>query len=262
MRRYFLLVILCTGIFFNNSADAQLRVALSKTYGTYEAWLKKAEPSVVIVNMYGLRPDSAVKLLETCSGLLLTGGEDVDPSRYGKQNELTKCEEIDYYRDTLEFALIDRAKLLAMPVFGICRGEQILNVAMGGSLLTDLPTDVGTAVLHRSSQSTNGCPHLINIEKNSVIYTITKIASDTVNSYHHQAIDRIAPGFRVTAHSQNGVAESMERINPEGKPFMMAVQWHPEKSTQKAELSKPLADYFVSYIKDYSKTLTGKKKLR
>ena len=258
MRRSFFLILLCSALLSCSSADGQVRVALSKTYSTYEAWLKKADPGIVIVNMYGLRPDSAAKLLETCSGLLLTGGEDVNPASYGKENELSKCEEIDHYRDTLEFRLIDRAKLLGMPVFGICRGEQILNVAMGGSLLTDIPTDAGTAVIHRSAQSSNGCPHPVNIEKNSVVYKLTGITRDTVNSYHHQAIDRVAPGFRVTARSDNGVAESLERINPEGASFMMALQWHPEKSTQKAALSVPFADYFVKHIRDYNRKLNKK----
>jgi len=235
-------------------SEGQIRVAVSKTYGTYEAWLKKADPAVEIVNMYGRKVDSALIVLESCSGLLLTGGEDVNPARYGKENELSKCEEIDNYRDSLEFALIKKAVGLKIPVFGICRGEQILNVALGGTLFTDIPTDIGTTVLHRSSSSTTGCPHIVNINKNSVLFRLTGITRDTVNSYHHQAIDKIAPGFRVTAYSENGVAEAMERESPDGKPFIMAVQWHPEKATQKPELSKPLGDIFIKQVREFSKS--------
>jgi putative glutamine amidotransferase len=254
MRRNTLILTLFIFLITPQFSWGQIRIAVSKTFGTYEAWLKKADPSVEIVNMYGRKIDSAVIMLESCSGLLLTGGEDVNPSRYGKENELSKCEEIDNYRDSLEFALIKKAVALKMPVFGICRGEQILNVAMGGTLFTDIPTDVGITVIHRSSSGTTGCPHLVKIDKNSVLFRLTAITRDTVNSYHHQAIDKIAPGFRITAYSQNGVAEAMERIAPEGKPFMMAVQWHPEKATQKPELSKPLGDNFMKHVREYTKS--------
>jgi len=233
--------------------QGQVRIAVSKTYSSYEAWLKRAEPSVEIINMYGRKIDSVAIILKTCSGLLLTGGEDVNPARYGKGNELSKCEEIDDYRDSLEFALIKRAVELKMPIFGICRGEQILNVALGGTLLTDIPSDVGTTVIHRSA-STSGSPHLIIIDKKSDLFRLIGVKQDTVNSYHHQAIDKIAPGFRISAKSENGVAEAMERVSPGVKPFIMAVQWHPEKSTQKAELSKPLGDYYLKHAREYSKS--------
>jgi len=254
MRRtvpYLILTLLLLGSHISN---CQIRVAVSKTYDTYEAWLKKADPEVHIVNMYGRTIDSALLLLSTCSGLLLTGGEDVNPARYGKENELYKCEAIDEYRDSLEFALIGKALKEKMPVFGICRGEQILNVALGGTLLTDIPTDAGTSVIHRSSSSAKGCPHAVDIDKSSLLYRLTGVSHDTVNSYHHQAIDKIAPGFKISARSKDGVAEAMEREFPDGKPFIMAVQWHPEKPTQKPGLSKPLADNFIRHIREYRKT--------
>ena len=252
MRRLIPYLILCLLILISVRSNGQIRVAVSKTYGTYEAWLGNVEPEVVIVSIYGRSIDSALTLLSTCSGLLLTGGEDVNPARYGKENELPKCEEIDNYRDSLEFALIEEAIRLKMPVFGICRGEQILNVALGGTLFTDIPADVGITVIHRSSSGTNGCPHIVNIDKNSTLYKLTGTLRDTVNSYHHQAIDKIAPGFKISAFSDNGVAEAIEHESPSGKPFIMAVQWHPEKPTQKSGLSRPLAENFLKHIRDFS----------
>lgn len=255
MRRFLPYLIVTVLSLISLTSGGQIRIAVSKTAGTYEAWLKKAEPGTVIVNMYGRSIDSALNLLSTCSGLLLTGGEDVNPASYGKGNELSKCEAIDNYRDSLEFALIEKAISLKMPVFGICRGEQILNVALGGTLLTDIPTDVGTTVIHRSSSGTTGCPHIVNIDNKSVLYKLTGISKDTVNSYHHQAINKIAPGFKISAFSDNGVAEAMEYESTDGKSFIMAVQWHPEKPTQKPQLSKPLADNFIRHIRDYNKIL-------
>ena len=254
MRKYTLHSIICLLILQSNVSYGQIRIAVSKTYETYDSWLKKADPTVVIVNMYGRKTDSALMMLETCSGLLLTGGEDVNPACYGKENELSKCEEIDNYRDSLEFTLIRRAVKLEMPVFGICRGEQILNVALGGTLLTDIPTDIGTSVIHRSAANT-GSPHVVDIDRKSILSKVTGVTRDTVNSYHHQAIDKIAPGFRISAGSMNGVAEAMERYSPGTKSFIMAVQWHPEKSTCKPELSRPLADNFLRHIKEYSKSV-------
>ncbi len=254
MRRYTLYLIVCLLMLQGAILNGQIRIAVSKTYETYETWLKKADPTVIVVNMYGLKTDSALALLKTCSGLLLTGGEDVNPARYGKESELSKCEEIDNYRDSLEIALINKAVSMEMPVFGICRGEQILNVALGGTLITDIPADIGTSVIHRSSASKTGSPHVVDIDPRSLLYDITGIKRDTVNSYHHQSIDRIAPGFRVSAVSLNGVKEAMEREATGTNSFIMAVQWHPEKSTQKPGLSKPLADNFLRHISQYSKS--------
>jgi len=255
MRRLIPYLIVSLLILVSFRAEGQIRIAVSKTAGTYEKWLQKADPDVIIINMYGNSVDSALKLMSTCYGLLLTGGEDVNPARYGKENELSKCEEIDNYRDTLELALIKKAIQLKMPLFGICRGEQILNVALGGTLITDIPVDVGSSVCHRSSDDSSGSPHVVFIDKKSILYKITGISRDTVNSYHHQAIGKVATGFKITAHSNDGVAEALEPEIPDGKSFIMAVQFHPEKSTLKSELSKPLANNFIKEIKNY-KTAT------
>jgi putative glutamine amidotransferase len=238
----------------NTDIMGQVRIAVSKTSGFYEAFLKTADPDVVIINMYGMPVDSALLVLPTCDGLLLTGGEDVNPARYGKQNELSKCEEINDYRDSLELALISRAVSLGMPVFGICRGEQILNVALGGTLLTDIPTDVGTSVMHRCPPGSKDCLHSVSIARQSELYVITGIGKGIVNSYHHQAVDTPAPGMKITALSDNGVAEAIERENPSGKSFLMGVQWHPEQLTQNPGLSIPLAVRFLATANEYRKT--------
>jgi putative glutamine amidotransferase len=240
------ILILATGY-----SIGQVRVAVSKTSGSYEAWLQGADSNVVIVNMYGMPVDSALFVLSTCQGLLLAGGEDVNPVYYSKLNELSKCEDIDNYRDSLELALINRALLVRMPIFGICRGEQILNVALGGSLLTDLPTDVGTQVAHRCPPGSQDCLHSVNIDQQSDLYQLTGVEKGMVNSSHHQAIDEVAPGMKITALSDDGVAEALEREFPLGKSFIMGVQWHPEKLARNPGLSKPLADNFLAQVNKY-----------
>jgi putative glutamine amidotransferase len=234
-----------------NFSYGQVRVAVSKSSASYEAWLTGADEDIEIINMYGMPVDSALFILSTCQGLLLTGGEDVNPAYYGKLNELSKCEEINNYRDSLELALINRALLVRMPVFGICRGEQILNVALGGTLLTDIPTDAGTQVTHRCPPGSSDCIHSVKIDTLSDLYMVTGVKKGSVNSFHHQAVDMVAPGMKITASSENGVAEAIEREFPLGKSFVMGVQWHPERLDKNPGLSKPLADNFLEKIKAY-----------
>ena len=229
----------------------QLRVAVSKASESYETWLHGADPDAVIVNMYGMTVDSALFVLSTCQGLLLTGGEDVNPAYYGKLNELSKCEEIDNYRDSLELALINRALLVRMPVFGICRGEQILNVALGGTLLTDIPTEVGTKVTHDLPSDSNDPMHSVKIDPQSDLYQLTAIEKGIVNSSHHQSVDIIAEGMKISALSEDGVVEAIEREFPLGKSFIMGVQWHPERLEKNPGLSKPLAENFLEQINKY-----------
>lgn len=229
----------------------QIRIAVSKTSAHYENWLKSADSKVVPVNMYTLKIDDAVSLLMTCSGLLLTGGEDVDPVNYGKVNEIGKCEEINRHRDSLEFALIKKAISMGMPIFGICRGEQILNVALGGTLFTDIPTDVGTTVTHRCPEGSRECLHSVTLKEATLLFKITQQKTGMVNSYHHQAVNKPASGMRVAALSENGVIEAIESDNSRLRSFVMGVQWHPERLTQNPLLSKPLAEYFVKLTSEY-----------
>jgi putative glutamine amidotransferase len=231
--------------------NSQTRIAVSKTSDNYEAWLRHAEADVLPVNMYGLKVDSALKVLTGCSGLLLTGGEDVFPDYYGKPQEIKLCEEIDRYRDSLELALIKKAIELKMPIFGICRGEQILNVATGGTLIADIPSEVDTTVLHRCPPGSADCVHYINIDPKTLLFQITGTQTGIVNSYHHQAVEKTGPGMRITAVAENGVAEAIEREHAQEGSFMMGVQWHPERLTQSPDLALPLAEYFLEEAREY-----------
>jgi len=229
--------------------NSQVKIAISRTGTTYEKWLKLADTAVVPVNMYDLGIAEALQQLSHCSGLLLTGGEDVYPGYYGKLNDITRCEEINRYRDSLEMALIAKAISLNMPIFGICRGEQILNVALGGTLWVDIPTDIDSTVLHRCPQGSTSCLHTITLDAQSRFFRITGLKTTTVNSYHHQAVEKPAPGMRVSAASDNGVVEAIENADPGAVPFMMAVQFHPERLEQNPELARKLAVCFLEQVK-------------
>jgi gamma-glutamyl-gamma-aminobutyrate hydrolase PuuD len=231
--------------------QSQIHIAISKTSKHYEDWLRSADTSIILVSLYSMKIDSALTLLSSCNGLLLTGGEDVDPVNYGKVNEIGKCEEIDRYRDSLEFALIKKSISKGIPIFGICRGEQILNVALGGTLYTDIPTDIGKTILHRCPESSKECLHTISIKDMSLLALITGQKSGMVNSYHHQAVEKTGPGMRIVATSENGVVEAIESDNTIFKSFVMGVQWHPERLIQNPLLSKPLVNYFLEETRKF-----------
>ena len=241
-----------------NSCDTKknkITIALSKANNlessTYVKWIRKVNSDIEFINMYNLGVDSALKVLDNCSGLLITGGEDVNPAWYNQISDTITCEEIDFYRDTLEIELIRKAVEKKMPVFGICRGEQIINVALGGSLITDIPSQVDSSITHRNNSW--NCYHNINLVKETLLSKLVSEKNTTVNSYHHQAIDRVAIDLTVTSYSDNNTVESVEWKVNNDKGFLMAVQWHPERlDSVNNNLSLPILKEFISEIEKYS----------
>lgn len=159
----------------------------------------------------------AVALLRKVDGVVFSGGPDLDPSHYGETvwNETVS---VDTLRDASDLLLMRTALALKKPVLCICRGEQIMNVILGGSLFQDIPTQVDTLVRHGG-----GTMHRIGVEKGSLLYEWFGQDSLTVNSFHHQAVRRVAPGVRVTAHAPNGIIEAYEYGDR-----VVAFQFHPE----------------------------------
>lgn len=232
-----------------NRQERPLMIAVSQIYGepennSYLKWLGYAAPDAELVVMYGMPEDSVKMIMKRSDGLLLTGGEDVYPGRYGKEYDTVRCGAFDLYRDTLEFMLIELAMKRKMPVLGICRGQQILNVAMGGSLYVDIPTDLNTNIHHRCSDRLN-CFHQVVVFPNSLLQSISQLEKGMVNSNHHQAVDRLADGLRVMAVTGDGIIESIGRADTTGKPFLLGVQWHPERMDTTNNLSLPLAKRFI-----------------
>ncbi len=218
----------------------------------YSNWLKRYDPGVVWVNMYPLGIDSALKVLKTCDGLLVTGGEDVYPGLYGKVYDTARCGTIDRYRDSLEIALIDQAIADKMPVFGICRGLQIINIDRGGSLYVDIPTDFDTTVIHRQEDWRN-CFHPVIPEKGTRLIKLTGNKSGNVASNHHQGIEKTGRDLTVSAWSYDSLPEAIEWADFNGRGFLMAVQWHPERMDTLDAYSKPLAEKFLKEAEVFQK---------
>ena len=252
----FIIILLIAGLAVlsgcnTKSVDKPLRIALSSGSENYVKWVHRGDSLAEIIDLKAMAVDSALKLLAGCDAIIFTGGEDVVPSYYGKAYDSVRCES-NPARDILEFALIKESMRLQMPVFGVCRGQQILNVALGGTLIVDIPSDQPGDVSHRCEDYTK-CFHSVNVDRNSQLFHTSQADTGMVTTNHHQAIEKAAPGIRITAWSADSIAEAMEWAEPDGKAFLMAVQWHPERMDTISPLSMPLVKSFLQAAEEYRK---------
>jgi putative glutamine amidotransferase len=202
-------------------------------YGNYARWLKNADSTVICLDLYHMPLDSALTRLDGCSGLLISGGPDVYPGRYDAADDTVNCGPIDYFRDTLEFALIQKAIASGMPIMGICRGHQIFNIYHNGSLYADIPADLDTLVTHRC-KDTYDCNHQIRVINESRLYQLSGLIAGMVGT-----------GMKAVARTDEGLIESIEYTDRENMPFFMGVQWHPERMDPESPFSFPIAKEFL-----------------
>jgi putative glutamine amidotransferase len=248
-----ILISMVAGFLLLNHAFCQpayLKIGISKASPNYMNWLKRADSSIQTVNLYTLPLAEAVQQLGQCDGLLLTGGEDVYPGRYGKEYDTLRCTEMNPHRDSLDMALIEKAFALTMPVVGICRGHQILNVYLGGTLIIDIPKDVAHPEMHQCDDYLH-CFHPVSISKSTLLARISHCESAQVTTNHHQAVDRLSPLLISNASSGDKLTEGIEWKNPEGKSFLIGVQWHPERMDITNPLSGPVAEEFIRQATTY-----------
>jgi putative glutamine amidotransferase len=186
--------------------------------------------------------------LDGLEGLLLTGGEDVAPERYGEARHPTVVD-VSEARDEFEIALIAAARRRHLPILAICRGIQILNVACGGTLVQDIPSEISGAIAHQFTVPPHepfSLAHEVWLDRDTHLARLMRERlSDAdaceVNSRHHQAIERVAPGFQVCATAPDGVIEAIE--DPAAR-FCLGVQWHPENFWRTGEF-RPIFEAFV-----------------
>ena len=186
----------------------------------------------------------ASEMAQLCDGLLLTGGVDVDPKRYG-ETLLNDTVSVSLQRDTFEFALFDAFLKAGKPIFGICRGCQLINVAMGGTLYQDLAQQKGLGTMHRDSETR----HPVTAEPGSLLEKLFGPRFCT-NSTHHQSVKTAAPGLWITARSEDGIAEAFEHTELP----ILATQFHPERLTgvlrdNRTPDFQPLFEHFVRLCK-------------
>ena len=173
-------------------------------------------------------------VLDRVDGVLLTGGLDVDPSLYGQAKHRTT--EVAPDRDKFELPLARQAVNRDIPLFAICRGIQVLNVAEGGTLTQDIPSQLKTDLNHSVNVPKTDPTHAVEIAPSSRLAAAlgTATGTCTVNSRHHQALDRVAEGFHVSARAPDGVVEAIEKPDA---TFCIGVQWHPENFWRTGEFS-------------------------
>ncbi len=173
-----------------------------------------------------LAPARAGDLLDRVDGLLLSGGEDVAPRRYDASAH-PAIQGVHDERDAWEIALARAAREHGTPTFAICRGLQVLNVALGGTLVQDIPSQVQGALSHAEDARRHERLHDVEVEPDSTLAAIAGATRFSVNTLHHQSLDRIAPGLRVTARADDGVVEAAEWAGDDW--WMLGAQWHPEE---------------------------------
>jgi putative glutamine amidotransferase len=170
--------------------------------------------------------------LEGVAGLVLTGGEDVNPVRYGASPH-PALDEVHDGRDAFESALVHAARARALPTLAICRGVQILNVALGGTLIQDIPSEWKDPIVHDGEWARTDRVHEVYVEPGSRLASALGTVRPVVNSMHHQAVGDVAPALTAVAHAPDGVVEGVEW--PGDDWWMVGVQWHPEELTASAE---------------------------
>jgi putative glutamine amidotransferase len=191
---------------------------------SYRSWIRSGIPEGEVLVLSHTR--NLGDEIERCDGIVLTGGGDVDPKFYGREDAVREVREVSEARDQFEFQVIRRARERNLPLLGICRGVQVFNVAMGGSLVPDL---------ERAGFPPHGRPatgerrHRVRIASGTFLGAIAGVREGEVNSYHHQAVERPGRGLRVVARADDGVVEAVEWERPAGKPWLVLVQWHPER---------------------------------
>ena len=216
-------------------------------YFNYENWFKNEAGVEIIKLTYKLDNFNDV---EKCNGIILSGGNDINPRLYNQPDFLAYVnpKDIDEKRDEFEWEIIKHTEEKQKPLLGICRGLQLINIYFGGSLVPDIPAF--GKFNHGKFKEGNDRNHLVDIDPNSSLFKIIGAEKGEVNSAHHQSVDMPGFGLVVNALSPDGIIEGMERREPQGKSFLMLVQWHPERmENQESIFAKNVKENFLEVVR-------------
>ncbi len=205
---------------------------------TYPDAIRESGAIPVILPLH-VSGEDAIQILQLCDGLILTGGPDIHPSRFGEAVKPT-CGTICEARDTLEEALFQYALEADMPILGICRGIQAINVFQGGTLYQDIPTEHPSPCQHNMEKPYDRVSHPVTLS--GPLKELLGMEQLGVNSIHHQAVKDLGKDLEVMAQADDGIVEAVRHKH---KKFLWGVQWHPEFSFQADEYSRRIIKAFV-----------------
>ena len=189
------------------------------------------------------KAETAAGYISKIDKLLLAGGQDISPDFFGEEPH-PKLEETNRNRDLFEIALIKEAIKKHKPIFAVCRGMQLINITLGGTLFQDLSLYRDWTVKHgQQPTQPQFATHDIHVERDSILYQLFG-SNYRVNSYHHQAINQLAPTLKITAKASDGIVEAVESVTKEQR--ILGVQWHPELRFDIDAKEFKLFDYFVN----------------
>lgn len=227
----------------------KIGITENKKYPDYRDWIKGPD-DIEVVKLSGNSHES----VDDCDGVILSGGVDIHPKYYGQSIHYPGAPEkgFETHRDDFEFSVLETSLKKNIPVLGICRGLQLINVFCGGTLIQDLGNKNAT---HESQISDRR--HNVKLEQGTTLHKVVKVDSGTVSSAHHQAIDKLGNNLVANSYAEDSVIEGIEWENGYNKPFMLALQWHPERMDKlqlgDSPLSKNIRDHFISVIKSNQK---------
>ncbi|MBS1605534.1 MAG: gamma-glutamyl-gamma-aminobutyrate hydrolase family protein [Bacteroidetes bacterium] len=216
----------------------------------YVRWIRNEDAEIEVIRLDASLGNLAD--VSECAGLVLSGGVDIDPELYDGPMDYVKAPADGFQteRDLFEQAALQLSWEMGLPVLGVCRGLQLINVSCGGTLVQDLGEDKD--LVHENSMGVDK-EHPVGVVAGSQLAGIVGCSGGIVNSAHHQAIDRLGEGLRVNCRAEDGTIEGVEWEMPAGKPWMMAVQWHPERMYVNRVgdelLYRPIRERFINAIK-------------
>ena len=223
----------------------KIGITENKKYPVYHDWMKGSD-DIEVVKL----SSNTDEHIENCDGVILSGGVDIHPKYYKQSIHYPGAPEKGFqtHRDDFEFSVFEKSLKKNIPVLGICRGLQLINVFCEGTLVQDLGAKNST---HQSDEHDR--KHNVKVENGTILQSIVQVNSGKVNSAHHQSIQQLGKNLLVNSYSEDGVIEGIEWKDKENRSFMLGVQWHPERMDKAgipdSPFSKNVREYFISQVK-------------